>query len=170
MIGFLKTRFEDKPLVGVEIGAGSGINSLNILRNLNMKQLFLIDPYTRYMQDGSLSSDCSHSFNVAEKRLHKFRNCVTWIKKESSVAVDAVPSDVDFVYIDGNHDYEHVKEDIALYYPKVKAGGVIGGHDFNGLYSGVPKAVLEFVGVHGLECSGLMDEWWIVKKCPTKTM
>lgn len=165
MIQFLKQQFGDKPLVGVEIGVGSGMNALNMLKNLNMKRLYLIDPYTRYVQDGKLSGNPSDSLSMAEKRLRKFRNYVTWIKQESSVAVDVVPSGVDFVYVDGNHGYAHVKEDITLYYPKVKAGGVLGGHDFNGLYVGVVKAVLEFAGVHGLECSGLMDEWWIVKKC-----
>ena len=47
----------------------------------------------------------------------------------SEDAVDDIPEKLDFVYIDGNHAYEYVKKDIGLYYPKLKKGGVIGGHD-----------------------------------------
>jgi predicted O-methyltransferase YrrM len=37
---------------------------------------------------------------------------------------------LDFVFIDALHDYDSVKKDIALWYPKVKVGGYIAGHDF----------------------------------------
>jgi predicted O-methyltransferase YrrM len=37
---------------------------------------------------------------------------------------------LDFVYIDANHTYQAVKEDIRLWYPKVKSGGLIMGHDY----------------------------------------
>ena len=37
----------------------------------------------------------------------------------------------DFVYIDGDHSGESVARDIEQYFPKVKPGGYIGGHDYN---------------------------------------
>jgi hypothetical protein len=58
---------------------------------------------------------------------------------------------LDFVYLDARHDYESVKEDIALWYPKVKAGGVLAGHDYmdqemiGDTMFGVKRAVDEFV-------------------------
>ena len=36
----------------------------------------------------------------------------------------------DFVYIDASHHYDFVKSDILAWYPKVKKGGYIGGHDY----------------------------------------
>jgi len=63
----------------------------------------------------------------------------------------------DFVYIDADHTYEGVSEDIRAWYPKVKVGGIIGGHDYveatsnDGLEFGVIKAVTEFreeKGIH----------------------
>ena len=52
-----------------------------------------------------------------------------------------LPEKLDFVYIDANHNYECVKEDIEHWYPKVKVGGIIAGHDFH--YKTVHTAVLE---------------------------
>lgn len=37
---------------------------------------------------------------------------------------------LDFVYIDANHHYKECLEDIEAWYPKVRSGGIISGHDF----------------------------------------
>jgi len=53
----------------------------------------------------------------------------------------------DFVYIDANHMYEYVLNDITSWLPLVKKGGIIGGHDyFNSSKSKVKKAVDNFFG------------------------
>lgn len=38
---------------------------------------------------------------------------------------------LDFVFIDGSHEYEDVKDDIAFWLPKVKIGGILAGHDYH---------------------------------------
>lgn len=54
---------------------------------------------------------------------------------------------LDFVYIDGNHLYEAVKEDIQAWLPKVKKGLIIAGHDYQHKWApGVKPAVLEMLG------------------------
>jgi hypothetical protein len=50
----------------------------------------------------------------------------------------------DFIYIDGNHEYEEVKKDIELYLPKTKQ--IMGGHDYQREWPGVVKAVNEILG------------------------
>jgi cephalosporin hydroxylase len=50
---------------------------------------------------------------------------------------------LDFVFIDAAHEYESVKEDIEAWYPKVKPGGYIGGHDYVVGKYGVYRAVDE---------------------------
>jgi hypothetical protein len=37
---------------------------------------------------------------------------------------------IDFVYIDGDHRYVSVWNDLTLWYPKVRPGGILAGHDF----------------------------------------
>ena len=37
---------------------------------------------------------------------------------------------IDFVYVDARHDYKGVLEDLRLYWPKVRQGGILAGHDY----------------------------------------
>jgi hypothetical protein len=57
---------------------------------------------------------------------------------------------VDFVYIDGAHNYDAIRADINAWLPKVKPGGYIGGHDYGNNepeeVNGVKKAVDETFG------------------------
>lgn len=51
---------------------------------------------------------------------------------------------IDFIFIDANHYYHDVKKDIEAWFPKVKIGGVIAGHDYKNGWTDVDKAVDEF--------------------------
>ena len=51
---------------------------------------------------------------------------------------------IDFVFIDANHEYDYVKKDIEAWFPKVKVGGIIAGHDYRNGWKDVDKAVNEF--------------------------
>jgi len=155
MIRFIKD-LNKKDLVGVEIGVFKGVHSKNILSSLKLKKLYLVDPFLREKnkEDGA---------RVVNNRLRKFVNKYYIISKKSDDAVDEIPSNLDFVYIDGNHDYKYVKSDIENYYPKVKKGGVIGGHDFSIHHYGVCKAVIEFAEKNDLKLHGGELDWWIKK-------
>jgi hypothetical protein len=50
---------------------------------------------------------------------------------------------LDFIFIDAAHDYESVKKDINAWFPKLKKGGIIAGHDYTWC-DGVKQAVNEF--------------------------
>ena len=49
----------------------------------------------------------------------------------------------DFIYIDADHNYESVKQDIILAKKLIKPNGIIAGHDYRETYQGVIKAVKE---------------------------
>ena len=54
---------------------------------------------------------------------------------------------LDFVYLDASHDFESVNEDLVMWVPKVRKGGLIFGHDYNNRgYKRVKNAVDEFFG------------------------
>ena len=73
---------------------------------------------------------------------------------------------LDWVYIDANHRYEYVKENLEIWTPKVKKGGICAGHDYDNPKSqgkgwNVKKAVDEFVPRYLLNIEGLV--WWFQK-------
>lgn len=134
------------PLVGVEIGVLEGKNARNMLQVLNIKKLYLVDPVCKY--EGK-----------------EFKDKIIWVKKKSSDAVSDIPDNLDFVYIDGNHVYDFVKQDVENYWPKIKKGGVLSGHDYYTDYHrfGVTPAVDEFVKKNNLKLQTKTPDWWIVK-------
>jgi hypothetical protein len=73
--------------------------------------------------------------------------------RQSSVAAAELYADatLDFVFIDAAHDYESIKTDINAWLPKVKAGGILAGHDYG--FDSVQAAVTELLpggeGVYG---------------------
>ncbi len=164
MIRFLRSKFDSKILIGVEIGVSVGANAESILETLNIHKLFLVDPYIPYMQRKTLLTVHTSFNTLAKERLGRFKDKTVFIKKTSVDAVDDIPDDLDFVYIDGNHDYSFVKDDIKNYYPKVKRDGIIGGHDFERYWLGVPKAVLEFMHTNNLTLHVEASDWWTIKK------
>ena len=66
---------------------------------------------------------------------------------------------LDVVFIDLDHSYEAVKEDIMLWLPKVKKGGYIAGDDYHEHWKGVIQAVDEL-----LPRATFIDDCWIYQK------
>ena len=161
MIEFIKKCSGIKPLKGIEIGVSYGDNAKSILKTLNIKTLFLIDPYLPYMC--WVPKDPREALEISINNLSEFNDKIVRIIKKSEDAVNDVPNDLDFIYIDGNHHYEYVKKDIELYYPKIKEGGFIGGHDYSIDFMGVVKAVDEFVEEKNLFLYRKENDWWIIK-------
>jgi hypothetical protein len=176
MIEYISQNYKSDPeLVGVEIGVYAGEGAFFILNTLPIKKLYLVDPYLEYEEfkdtlgwEGRRQTDYDNFFLMATNLLKKFKDKIEFIKKKSEDATGDIPDNLDFVYIDGNHEYEFVKRDIEMYYPKVKKGGVIGGDNFESSYPSVPRAVLEFTDKHHLKIHGgkslVSHEWWVFKE------
>jgi len=167
---FMKDYFNglDRGLVGVEIGVLYGLNSRLMLQHLDIDKLFCVDPYSDYGDYDIYNGDGDHNFEIAKNNLRFYKDKVKFLRLNSDVAVNSIPDGLDFVYIDGNHSYDFVKQDISLYWPKVRVGGVLGGHDFYAVQNkdyDVPRAVLEFVEREGLCLFGKLGyDWYVIKK------
>lgn len=159
-----------KKLIGCEIGVQYGNNAEWILKALSIKKLYLIDPYSAYV-DGVKSRRAKIQEgikNMTVRRLLRWEKEVVWLFDRSDIAYRNIPDgELDFVYIDGLHDYESVKNDILLFEKKVRAGGLICGHDYN--LRGVKKAVNEIYGdrVKIAVCNNIgkkrVHDWWVWK-------
>ena len=81
-------------LIVVEIGTFRGINAESILKNLNVKKLYLIDPYYYESDDGSGVPQCDleEAEREARERLSKFKNTeIIFIKKTSAFLTNNLP-------------------------------------------------------------------------------
>lgn len=84
------------------------------------------------------------------------------IRKPSTEAVQTFEDgSCDVVFIDMDHSYESVKQDIEIWYPKVRSGGYIAGHDYTSDWPGVIKAVNERFPIEDIIN---MDTCWIYRK------
>ena len=153
--------FGERPLTGVEIGTGYGKNTLNLLTELSIERLYCVDPFIPYF-DGTdqLQMQYINKQNETLKTLTAHDN-VTIIRKCSSDACNALPKNLNFVYIDGNHNYEYVLADLHNYYPLVCKNGVLAGHDVD--YPDVYKAVVDFCSVNKLTPIIRSPDWIILK-------
>lgn len=161
-------------VIGCEIGVYKGSHSLSLLKTLSIKKLYLIDPYDMYDEysEGYLHYGVDHApLSEAQKeaiiKLKNYKDQIIWLNQLSKDAIYEITDELDFVYIDGNHAYDFVKADIENYYPLLKKGGTLGGHDFyNGYcreHDGVVKAVSEFAVNNKLVLQVELPDWWIVK-------
>ena len=148
-------------IIMAEIGCYSGQSTELFLKSNKVKTLYAIDIWEDTLNLFK-SKWSDHSFSEVEeafdKRLKDFKNVVK-LKMTMKKAKDSLPL-LDFVYIDGNHNYEFVKEDIKISLSKLKPGGIISGHDHCKESPGVIKAVNEIFGKPDKVFS---DASWIVK-------
>jgi hypothetical protein len=143
---FLKDYFENKSVIGVEIGTRYGDNAKEILSLNCVKKLYCIDPYKSNIRRNIELNE--RIYTQVKRRFHKEikDGRLEIIRDLSHNSVNKIPDDLDFVYIDGDHSYDAVKMYIEDYYKKTKSRGIFGGHDYNRYhYPGVKISVDEFI-------------------------
>lgn len=92
--------------------------------------LMVLQPFTTFNE---------YTANI--KPVSQYVNTV--IQSSTLAAKNYADNSLDFVFIDGSHDYTSVREDIISWLPKVKPGGIIAGDDYSDEWSGVIQAVDE---------------------------
>jgi hypothetical protein len=160
--GMLASR---KDMLGAEIGVRYGENAIFLIDALDIEKFYLIDPYEAYEEYEKQWNNqmMTEAESTAKENLGGFAN-VNFIKKYSEDAIADLPKNLDFVYIDGNHEYDYVKGDILNYWPIVKEGGILAGHDYTRSFPGVVEAVDEFANQKGLiVTTDLWTDWFIQK-------
>jgi hypothetical protein len=151
---------------GAEIGVFRGRTASAVMSEFPSLTLYLVDPYKDEHFYGSLmrrSGGAANAKRDAHKTLHRFKDRCIWFECLSTEAAKKVDDEtLDYVFIDGNHDYEYVKEDIALWVPKVRSGGIVMGHDYSKRKTpGVIRAVNEIFKCKIERAMG--TSWWVWK-------
>ena len=145
---------------GAEIGVEKGVYSAALLKtNLKLK-LFSIDPWKASSYEPGIEgvrynqSHYERCYKMAKGKLRNL-NCKI-IRKTSMKAVkDFKDKSLDFVYIDGNHNFPNVINDIHEWRKKVKTGGIVSGHDYmyfsSQYHNHVKHALLAYTKAYGIK-------------------
>jgi hypothetical protein len=166
--------------VGAEIGVRKGDFSEHLLKWWQGERLISVDPWLAaplgdYDDESNVSQD-EHDCNRAEttRRLARFgpRSDI-WRRDSEGARALLLPNSLDFVYLDARHDEPSVRADLDRWWPVVRPGGLLCGHDYldgdlpNGVFR-VRTAVDSFFAQIGVPVHATTDDapWpsWIVAK------
>ena len=159
-------------VVGCEIGANVGINIIYFLDNLpNIKKIIAIDPYAVYddritggeIVSQEISDKVRESFLV---NIESYKDRVEFIHDTSDNSHSKIPDNsLDYIFIDGDHNYDAVLKDMKNYYSKVKDNGIFAGHDIQS--QGVQQAIRQFAEEYKIDLSTVKvcdhQAWYWIK-------
>ena len=156
--------------IGVEVGVAAGEYSKIILDN-GVEKLYGIDPYKRlpdyydYMKESTFRK----LYEDTKKRLRDYPNFFLILETSEEALKRFDDNSLDFVYIDGNHNYENVLFDVTEWTKKVKPGGIVAGDDYvkrkgQDKYYDVIRAVDEYVGDRDLYIYAEGRSNWMFRK------
>ena len=125
--------------VGVEVGVLTGIFSEVLCQEMPDAVIHSVDPWEFYPVRKNFRKQKDHDANyiMAVERLSKYPNNNIIRKKSVDAAKDFENESLDFVFIDGDHEFQAITNDIAEWLRKVKKGGIISGHDYGRSHDGV---------------------------------
>ena len=137
--------------IGVEIGVNNGENMFSLLDKGNKKlKMYGVDPYKVQPDNTLYEQHIDQEYNDESlsmlkkqvlKEALKFPNLEMIIDRSDNASKQFDKESIDFVFIDGDHSYESVKNDINCWTPIVQEDGLIMGHDYN--WGDVARAVGE---------------------------
>jgi len=132
----------DSVKVSCEVGVWRGHFSREIVSRFrnSLEKHYLIDPWAP-QENEFYVDDCNKSMEVQEEALASTKeklsaldfdqNKLHFLRGLSSDMCHQIPDDsLDFCYIDARHDYLGCKDDINSFWPKVKSGRMLAGHDY----------------------------------------
>jgi len=140
-----------------EIGVHTGyLTDILCTRCLSIKEYYAIDPWKEYSGSGAgtlakIEQEQWEIYYQHVKDKEKVYPFLKVIRKPSKEAViDFEDGYFDVIFIDADHSYESAKEDMRLWLPKIKKGGILCGHDYGKHYPGVVQAYIETFGCEAI--------------------
>lgn len=157
----------------VEVGTHQAEFASAFLRGWQGKILTCIDPWRDNLpnyQDPLAGRERTQDLLVAIQALREFEDRVRIVLQTSPQASwFHVDESLDFVYLDGNHAESAVAQDIAAWWPKLRPGGVLAGHDWGHEWRpAIQAAVLNHTRPLGLtvrlvQCPIRAYSWFVEK-------
>lgn len=127
----------------------AGVEIINSGKNI---KLYGVDSFLRGDQPSPDAEEDPERYSEALRFTDPVKDVVTILKGNTHKVYEQFPDEsIDFLFIDANHTYEDVMKDLQYWYPKIKKGGLVCGHDYEHPWPGLIKAVDEFFGKENFE-------------------
>ena len=154
-------------LVGVEVGVCLAHTTEAYAKGIkNLKKLYAVDNYPTFVDwDGSDWNEDRQDLmkKAAQDKMLAYKDKVEIQHISSEEFVKTIEDEsLDFVFIDGDHSFEAALKDFQNYYPKVKTGGIFGGHDIQ--LDSVRNALSYFLKEKSSEVIGVSNSAWYLRK------
>jgi hypothetical protein len=175
LCNLLAETYRNAPIVGVEVGVFEGKTSAYLLAQLPGLKLWMVDPWTEFKDKSELDGDSISGASQADMdAAHDKAYLATTAYRSRRAIIESRSLDVvqwmdgmqfDFVFLDAAHSYNHVAADLQAWWPLVKPGGLLLGHDYgHRRFKGVAKAVNEFAAAKGLTVQECGASVWMVRR------
>ena len=126
--------------LGAEIGTDRGIFAEELSRANPEGKLICIDPWKVYSKYHDITDQDKLNGNYEHTvRVLKPYNCEIIRKSSEGAIKDFKENSLDYVYIDGNHEFEYVLWDIQHWSKIIKPGGIVSGHDYTWMAHRKPR-------------------------------
>lgn len=132
--------------IGAEIGVQNGFNCLNIFKSWT-GQILCVDKW----EDNYILGNCVKTLND-----HNYKIIVG---NSVDIAKQIPDKSLDFVYIDAGHTLKDIQEDYAAWWPKVRDGGIVAGHDYGNNGFGIKKFI-DDLRSKGMHIRLTTDDFW----------
>jgi len=181
---FLKEVAEKNPKVFLEVGVFHGVTARNVCELLykmhgkDFKYVVLdlfeetlenqneVIPNTKFSNPiknfyfNYIKKQNPYSLGAVNDLLKKFKDNASLIKGNSNIILKKIDmSKIDYVFLDGGHDYQTVKNDLNCCREVIINGGTVLCDDYDLSYApGVKKAIDEFVSLNSFKCLILCND------------
>ena len=158
-----------EPTRGAEVGVFIGKTSAHLLASFPGLHLYMVDAwdgraYSTSEDPISLRGDFDSLHQRAMDRTAPYRVRTTVLRMPSLLAADQVENgSLDFAFIDADHSYAATLADCRAWWPKVRPGGILFGHDYGWKVKwleGCTQAYNEFGA--DVDVKPVIDDWWVV--------
>jgi len=137
----LAAQLPESPQV-VEIGSYIGASTCFLAAGARSKggKVVAVDTWTNI----AMSEGPRDTYQEFLQNIEPFRDCIVVMQGESQEIGKNFFDAIDLLFIDGDHSYEGVCDDVKIWLPKVKDNGLVVFHDYSWA-DGVQRAIKEFI-------------------------
>ena len=175
VISHLIKKFQLKKIV--EIGLWKGATARHVLSERGDLEYVGVDAYrvqpnneSETYETGENGHEWNHSKMIADMESFESNTpnftFMHMMSAEASKKFD--DASIDLIFIDGDHSYEGCHGDIEAWWPKIRPGGIMMGHDYGPEWPGVLKAVDDFIRDNGSRIRDMgfreHDNIWVLEK------